>query len=63
MAKDNVISITTLISKQCKPAKEERVPISANYPVHNLNSIIMTGLVIVLQCIKLVLDSFFCTKL
>lgn len=33
------------------------------YPVHDFDAIILTGLVVVLQGIKLMLNSFFCAKL
>jgi len=33
------------------------------YPIHDLNAIIITRMVIILQCIKLMSNSVFCTKL
>lgn len=33
------------------------------YPIHDFDSIILPGLVIVFQCIKLALHRVFCTKL
>lgn len=37
--------------------------IKSSKPVHNLDSIIWTGLVIILQGFKLVMHRIFCTKL